>query len=226
MTSAPAGHAQDLPTANNQTTTENVLTRTSTSHRLFILASLALIPPAMVAMSGCAGTEGVEQEQVYTAKNGFAVVDTFSYVATVTAVDAAKRKITVTTPDGKSSTFKVAKKVDLSAYQVGQQIGFQATEAMALVVRKDSRPPADAAAIELAAANGGRTTGVFEGEAVEVSAKVIAMDPGTRRVTFQFDDGTTKTMKAHKKVDLSQFAVGDSVTVEYAESLVIATSNR
>ncbi len=104
-------------------------------------------------------------------------------------------------------------------------MGFQATEATALVVRKDARPPADAAAIELAAATNGKTTGVFEGEASEVSAQVVALDPASRRVTFQFQDGTTKTMKAHKKVDLSGLAVGDSVTVEYAESLIIATSN-
>jgi hypothetical protein len=180
---------------------------------------------ALLTLGGCASTEGVEQEQVYTATNGFAVVDTFTYVATVKAVDVARRKVTVTTPDGKAATFKAARKVDLSTFKVGEQIGFQATEAMALVVRKDGAPPADAAAIELAAATNGKTTGVFEGEAVEVSAKVTALDPNTRRVTFQFEDGTTQTMKAHKKVDLSGLGVGDTVVVEYAESLVIATSN-
>jgi hypothetical protein len=180
---------------------------------------------AVATVAGCASTSGVEQEQVYTATNGFAVVDTFTYVATVTAVDTAKRKLTVTTPDGRSATFKASKGVDLATFKVGQQVGFQATEATALVVRKDGRPPADAAAIELAAATNGQATGVFEGEAVEVSAKVVALDPASQRVTFQFEDGTTKTMKAHKKVDLSGLSVGDSVTVEYAESLIIATSN-
>ncbi len=189
------------------------------------LASMAFVAAAVATVAGCASTSGVEQEQVYTATNGFAVVDTFTYVATVTAIDTAKRKLTVTTPDGKSATFKASKGVDLAAYRVGEQVGFQATEATALVVRKDGRPPADAAAIELAAATNGQTTGVFEGEAVEVSAKVVALDPASQRVTFQFEDGTTKTMKAHKKVDLSGLSVGDSVTVEYAESLIIATSN-
>jgi hypothetical protein len=192
---------------------------------IFVLGALALLPPAMVTMSGCASTEGVEQEQVYTATNGFAVVDTFTYVATVTAIDASRRKVTVTTPDGHSATFKAAKNVDLGSFKVGEQIGFQATEAMALVIRKDGRPPADAAAIELAAATNGKTTGVFEGEAYEVSAKVVALDPSTRHVTFQLADGTTKTMKAHDKVDFAKLVVGDSVTVEYAESLIIATSN-
>jgi hypothetical protein len=199
--------------------------RSDSCRGFFVLAAISLLPPVILTMSGCASTEGVEQEQAYTAKNGFAVVDTFTYVATVTAIDAASRKVTVTTPDGKSATFKAAKNVDLGAFKVGEQIGFQATEAMALVIRKDGRPPADAAAIELAAANNGKTTGVFEGEAVEISAKVVALDPATRHVTFQLADGTTKTMKAHDKVDYAKLVVGDSVIVEYAESLIIATSN-
>jgi hypothetical protein len=186
---------------------------------------MALLPAAIVTMTGCASTEGVEQEQVYKAADGFAVVDTFTYVATVKAIDGAKRKVTVTTPDGKSATFKAAKGVDLGSFRVGEQIGFQATEAMALVIRKDGPPPGNAAAIELAAATNGKTTGVFQGEAYEMSAKVIALDTSTRQVTFQFSDGTTKTTKAHKKVDLSQLAVGDTVIVEYAESLIIATSS-
>ena len=200
--------------------------RTRIPHRLVVLAAFALVPPAMVTMSGCASTEGVAQEQVYKAADGFAVVDTFTYVATVTAIDGAKRKVTVTTPDGRAATFKAARNVDLGSFKVGEQIGFQATESMALVVRKDGRPPADAAAIELAAATNGKTTGVFEGQAYEVSAKVIAMDAAARKVTFQLDDGTTKTMKAHKNVDLSGLSVGDSVIVEYAESLIIITSQR
>lgn len=199
--------------------------KTTFRERLCRAACIALLPAAIAALGGCASTAGVEQEQVYTAANGFAVVDTFTYVATVTGIDAAKRRLTVTTPDGKTATFKAAKNLDLTQFRVGQQIGFQATEATALVIRKDGRPPADAAAIELAAASNGKTTGVFEGEALEVSAKVVALDASSRRVTFQFDDGTTKTMKAHKKVDLSGLAVGDTVIVEYAESLMIANSN-
>jgi hypothetical protein len=196
------------------------------SRRLIVITSMALVPASIVTISGCASTEGVEQQQVYKAADGFAVVDTFTYVATVKAVDTAKRKITVTTPDGKTGTFKAAKGVDLGAFKVGEQMGFQATEAMALVIRKDGPPPRDAAAIELAAATNGKTTGVFEGEAYEVSAKVLAIDTSTRRITFQLDDGTTKTMKTHKKVDLSKLVVGDTVIVEFAESLVIATSGK
>jgi FAD/FMN-containing dehydrogenase len=199
--------------------------RTSKGAGVIARLSWALLPASVVMLSGCATTEGVEQEQVYTAADGFAVVDTFTYVATVEAIDAADRKVTVMTPDGHKSTFKAGKKVDLAGFHVGEQVGFQATEAMALVIRKDGPPPGNAAAIELAAATNGQTTGVFDGEAVEVSAKVTAIDSAKRLVTFEFADGSMHTMKAHKKVDLSKVAVGDAVTLEYAESLIVANSS-
>jgi hypothetical protein len=94
---------------------------------------------------------------------------------------------------------------------------------MLLVVRKDSRPPADAAVIDLAAASEGRASGIFQGEAVEESAKIVALDVPHRKATLQFADGSTRTYKAHKGMNLDNVAVGDVVTAEYAESLVIAT---
>lgn len=198
--------------------------RTITRQRLARI-SLLVIPAALVALAGCASTEGVEQEQVYQAPDGFAVVDTLTYVATVAAIDTSTRKVTLTTPDGKSHAFKAAKSVDLGSFKVGEQIGVQATEAMALAIRRDGAPPGDAAAVALAAASDGKTTGVFTGQAIEVSAKVVAVDPSSRKVTFQFADGSTETMRAHKNVDLTGLSAGETIIVEYAESLVIATSN-
>ncbi|MFO1392695.1 MAG: hypothetical protein U1F09_02870 [Steroidobacteraceae bacterium] len=162
---------------------------------------------------------------MYQTQGGVAVVDTFTTVATVTAVDAARRRVTLTTPDGKSDTFKAAKGVDLAGFQVGAQMGVQLTDAVALQIRSDGTPASDTTAVMLASTAGDGDGAQFEGEAVEVAAKVTAIDPQTRKVTFQLADGTTKTIKAHKKVDLSGLAVGDTVIVQYAESMVVAVAN-
>jgi hypothetical protein len=60
---------------------------------------------------------------------GGAAVDTFTCVATLTAMDPATRKVTLTTPDGKSSTFRADPVVDLGRFAVGDQIAVQVTEA-------------------------------------------------------------------------------------------------
>lgn len=189
-------------------------------------AVAALISAVTLALGACAsGPEAVEQDQVYQTADGIAVVDTVTMVATVTAIDAASRKVTLTSPDGKSGSFKAAKGVDLSSFVIGEQIGVQLTEAVALEIRNDGTPASDAAAVQLSAVVGNQAGAVFEGEAVEVAAKVVAVDAQARQVTFQYADGTTKTLKAHKKVDLSGLAVGDTVIIEFADAMVIATAN-
>ena len=66
---------------------------------------------------------------------------------------------------------------------------------------------------------------MLEGEAIEVSAQVTAIDTKARTVTFQLADGTTKTMKAHGKIDLSTLHVGTTMIIKYAVSMVVAIAN-
>jgi len=65
---------------------------------------------------------------------------------------------------------------------------------------------------------------VFAGQATEASAKVVGIDASSRKATFQFADGTTRTLKVPATLDLTQHTVGETVVLGYAESLVIATS--
>lgn len=190
------------------------------------LASLILASATALSLAGCASTDAVEDEQVVQTPDGTVVVDTITYVATVTAVDAAKRKITLTTPDGKSGTFKADKQIDMSAFKVGEQIGIQATDAVAIQFKKDSTPAQNPAAVALAAAGtDGRSGIVFEGEAIEIQATIVAIDPTRRKVTLQLPDGTAKSVKAPKGADLTQISVGEKVIVDFADSVVIAISN-
>ena len=188
-------------------------------------AAATLVSVATLGLGACAsGPDAVEQEQVYQTGDGVAVVDTVTMVATVTAVDTATRKVTPTSPHGKSGTIKPAKRVDVSSFVVGEQIAVQMTEAVAIEIRDDGTPASDAAAVQLAAAVGNQAGAVFEGEAVEMAARVVAIDTQARKVTFQFADGTTKALKADKKADLSGLAVGDTVIVEFADAMVIAAA--
>ena len=190
------------------------------------LTALMLASAAALTLVGCASNDAVEDEQVIQTPDGTVVVDTITYVATVTAVDAAKRKVTLTTPDGRSGTFKADKKIDMSGFKVGEQIGIQATDAVAIRFQKDGTPAQNPAAVALAAvATDGQSGAVFEGEAVEIQATIVAIDPAKRRVTLQLPDGTAKTVKAPKGADLSQVSVGEKIIVDFADSVIIAISN-
>lgn len=190
------------------------------------LTSLVLASAAALSLAGCASTDAVEDEQVIQTPDGAVMVDTITYVATVTAVDAAKRKVTLTTPDGRSATFKADKQIDMSGLKVGQQIGIQATEAVAIELKKDGTPAQNPAAVALTAVGtDGKSGAVFDGEAIEIQATIVAIDPSTRKVTLQLPDGTAKTVKAPKGADLSQVSVGEKIIVDFADSVIIAISN-
>ena len=190
------------------------------------LTALVLASAAALTLVGCASTDAVEDEQVIQTPDGAVVVDTITYVATVTAVDATRRKVTLTTPDGRSGTFKADQKIDMSGFKVGEQIGIQATDAVAIRFKKDGTPAQNPAAVALAAAaTDGQSGAVFEGEAIEIQATIVAIDPTKRRVTLQLPDGTAKSVKAPKDADLTQISVGEKVIVDFADSVVIAISN-
>jgi len=201
--------------------------KSALSRQVLLSASLAAFCSALLSLSGCASApEAVEEEDVVqTPGGGAALVDTITYVATVSGIDPSTRKVTLTTPDGKSSTFKADPAVNLSNFQVGDEIGVQATEAIAISIKKDGTPASSPAAVALAAVGSdGTTSAMLVGEAVEVSAKVVAIDPSTRKVTFQLADGSTRTVKVSKDIDLSQHSVGETVTLGFAESVILAVS--
>jgi hypothetical protein len=198
--------------------------RPAPTRSFLTIAIIAALPAGLAVLGGCATTEGVEQQQVYQLPDGVAAVDTFTTVATVTAIDAAKRRVTLTTPDGRSSKLKAGKDVDLGSLRVGEQIGVRVTEETAIEIRNDGTPASDAVAVGLAAVTDGQAGAVLEGEAVESSAKIVAIDQASRKITFQFADGTTKTLKAGKKSGLKDLEVGETVIVQYAVSVLIATS--
>ena len=55
----------------------------------------------------------------------------------------------------------------------------------------------------------------------QITVKVIAVDAAKNRVTCELPDGTNKTVKADKKVDLTNLHPGDNVTVQVSEGLAI-----
>lgn len=185
---------------------------------LTLLAALA---------SGCStATPGVGEEAVFQTADGVAIVDTFTAIATIASVDATSHKVTLIDADGKSSSYKAASGVDLSQFRIGEQVGVRVMDETLLEIKRGVAPASDSVATSFAAAaDATGDTAMFEGETVEVSAKISAVDTKARTVTLQLADGTTKTFKAHGSVNLDQAAVGTTVVVKYAIAVLVATAN-
>jgi hypothetical protein len=68
------------------------------------------------------------------AKPGIMLADAVQVTATITAIDHAQHKATLSFPDGTSETFPVRPDVDLTKRRVGEQVTVRSTMAVAIMV--------------------------------------------------------------------------------------------
>src|SRR5258705_13729086 len=93
------------------------------------LAALAVVPAAMLTITGCSSPSGTEQTAVIDTADGAIIVDSFTTMATVTRIDADKRELTLVAPNGRKTTYKAGPAVvNFNQLQVGNRIQAVLTE--------------------------------------------------------------------------------------------------
>jgi hypothetical protein len=189
-------------------------------------AALALLPAAVLATASChKGMESTESATVVQTANGGYEVETISTTATVVAINASNRKLTLQTPDGKKTTFKAGPDVvNFPQIQVGDQVNAVVTEEIAVAVFQNGPPPASAAGAMVALTPvGAKPGGLMAATDIE-TATVTAVDAPKHKVTLQFSDGSTKTIKVNKDIDLSNITPGNQVVMQVAEAVAITVT--
>jgi hypothetical protein len=191
-------------------------------NQTFRWASAVLLPAVLLAFTSCSTMEGTEEDTAIETPEGAIIVDTFTTSAKVTAIDADKRKLTLTFPDGKKTTYKCGPEVvNFPQIQNGDQVNAKVTEEAAIFIGTGA-PPSDVAAGGVALAPVGYKPAGELVDTSQVTAKVTAVDAKKHQVTLQFADGTTKKVKVGKKVNLAAVPVGTDVTVQVSEGLAIS----
>jgi hypothetical protein len=188
---------------------------------LLKLAALALMPAALFAFASCSSTSGSEDVAALETPDGAAIVATYKTSATVTAIDAATRKVKLTMANGEHTTVKCGPQVvNFGQIEINDRVNVTVTEELAVFLGTGN-PPSAAGAAGVALAPIGAKPGGMIADTVQVTAKITAIDAKHRKVTLSLPDGTSETVKAGKQVDLSRVKVGDTVTVQHTESLAI-----
>jgi hypothetical protein len=188
---------------------------------LLKLASLTLVPAAIVTVTSCSSYKGTEQTTEIETPDGAIIVDTFTTMATVYSLDDTRREIRLITPDGHRTSYKAGPEVvNFGQLRVGDQVKAVLTEEVAVAIGSGAAPIGTSGTGVALAPVGSKPGGAVV-ETTEVTAKVVAVDPAKHKVTFQLPDGTTKTVKAGKKVDVSAVRVGDDVSVQLGEGLAV-----
>jgi hypothetical protein len=185
------------------------------------IAALALLPAAILMFSSCATTKVPVEIIAIETPDGAIIVETITMTATVTAINVAKRKVTLVSPGGSKSTYKAGPEVvNFGQIQVGDQIKAVVTEEVAIFIGSGAPPSAMTGTTVTLAPVGAKPGGVLV-DTAQVTVKVIDVDAAKHKVTFALPDGTTKTVKVGTKVDLSTVRPGDNVTVQVSEGLAI-----
>jgi hypothetical protein len=168
-----------------------------------------------------------------TAQTGSAVVakgpgvagaaQTVKLTATITAIDAATRAVTMKGPQGKELTVTAGPEVkNFAQMKVGDQVNVEYVEALTLELKKGSTAPVarTESAVAAGAKPGSMPAGVV-GKQVTITAEVVGLDPKTQTVTLK---GPQRTVDL-KVADAEQFkrvAMGDRVEATYTEAVAIA----
>ena len=158
--------------------------------------------------------------------DGAIIVETIHMTGTVTAIDLARRKLTLVSPGGRKSTYKAwPEVVNFNQIRVGDQIEAGVTEQVAIFIGSGA-PPSAVTETTVIVVPEGANPGSVVVDIAQITVKVTDVNAAKRKVTFELPDGTTKTVKVGKKADLSTVRPGDNVTVQVAEGFVITVEKK
>lgn len=189
-------------------------------------AAFSLLVVAALGLTACSSMHGTEETEATETPQGAIIVDTFKTTATVLAIDGANRKLTLQTADGHKTKYKCGPEVvNFNQLQVGDKVNVVVTEQAAVYMGKGA-PPGEAAGSAVALAPVGAKPGGVAVGAMRATAEVIATNAKKHKVTLKLSDGTIKTVKVGKKVNLAAVQPGDDVTIVLTEGLAISVQKQ
>lgn len=185
---------------------------------------LLLLPVAIMAAVSCTTitTETDTRTNIKQGVPGGEFVETTRLDATVTAIDTAKRKVSLITPKGEKFTITAGPEVEnFGQIRIGDQLKVAYTEEISVRMAKPGEKAEDGGEAEFEFAPRGSKPGVMTSETYQVIATVSAIDLKKRKATLQFQDGTTKKFDVRKDVDLTRHKTGEKVVIRGKETFSI-----
>ena len=192
------------------------------------LAAAAMLPVTLLALASCSTTPQTAQVKRTTVVStqqgvpGGVAVETYKSSATVTAINAGERLVTVVSPNGATATFKAGPNViNFDQIHIGDRIRATLTRELVVSLRKAGEPAADGETAVVALAPQGARPGVVMANTVQITATVTAIDLQRHEATLRFPDGTFKTVPVRPDVDLTKAKLGEEVVIRTTQSVAL-----
>jgi Cu/Ag efflux protein CusF len=180
-----------------------------------VLAAALALSPCVYAQSGAAvvgkgpGVAGAAQ--------------TVTIAATITAIDAASRAITLKGPQGKESTVVAGPEVkNFAQLKVGDGVDISFVESLVLELKKGGGKPVAWTVKEGAVgAKPGEKPAGAAGRQVTVVGDVIAVDTAAKTVTVKGPQRTVD-LKVNDPEQLKLIAKGDQIEATFTEAMAVS----
>ena len=187
-------------------------------HKATLIAALTLAVTISSTASAQTGATVVDKQP---GKVGMA--QTVDVTATITAIDAAKRAVTLKGPQGKVVTVVAGPEVkNFNQLKVGDTVDIQYLESLVLELKKGGGKPVARTEKEgVAAAKPGEAPGGVGGRQVKVVGDVINVDQATQTVTVKGPQRTVD-LKVSDPEQLKLIAKGDQIEATYTEAVAVA----
>jgi Cu/Ag efflux protein CusF len=151
------------------------------------------------------------------------MVDTVKASATVEAIDAPSRSVTLKMQDGKTKVLRCGPAVkNFDQIKAGDKVNFTFVDSVAAFVRKADAPPSADETAMVALAPKGAKPGALMSNTWALTVKIEAVDLKKHTVTLLNPDGSTVTIKAGKDIKgLNELKKGDDVVMRFTEAMLI-----
>lgn len=175
-----------------------------------------------VSLAACAGSGGASSNEAPLRREDTAVVE---IRARVTAIDHAKRLVTLQGADGGEATFEADAGVkNLAQVKVGDELVGALAESLVLELREPTAEEAAAGTsileVVAAAEPGRRPAGEFVRQ-IRAILTVDSIDKQAGTATLRGPAGNLRTIPARDRANLDRVKVGDSVVATYTEALML-----
>jgi hypothetical protein len=201
------------------------------------LAGAALIAAVPLLMTACSSTSASpDSTNAATASQdagggpeivrGGVVIDAATGTDTVQSIDKDTRTVVLLHGDGTTSNYECGPEVrNFDQIKVGDQVTATVAESVAIaLIKGGGAPAAGTATATVRAPLGAKPAGKMV-ETVGFTAKIVSIDPATRKVTLQTPDGQTQTIKVGPDIDLTGVNPGDDVGVKVTRAFAISVTS-
>ncbi len=141
----------------------------------------------------------------------------------ITAVDKAKRLVTLEGPRGRKVVLKVENPYNLQAAKVGEPVVVRYYEVATIRKKKPGEMVPRASVKEgIATAEPGQIPGAMGAREMQIVVSVVKIDGKNGTVTVKGPDGAVETVKARDPENLKRLKVGDELVVSLSQAVAVS----